>query len=53
MAILTLLRLSQLQLNDIMSPPTLSYSILLRLKAYGQCVGCFQNNYVSYGVLEK
>ena len=41
-----LLRLSQLQLNDIMSPPhspsTLSYSILLTLKACGQSVECLQ-----------
>ena len=42
MVILTLIRLSQLQLNDIMSPPTLSYPILLRLKACGQSVGCLQ-----------
>ena len=42
MVILTLLGLSQLQLNDIMSPPTLSYPILLRLKACGQSVGSFQ-----------
>ena len=42
MVILTLIRLSQLQLNDIMSPPTPRYPILLRLKACGQSVGCLQ-----------
>ena len=42
MVILTLLRLSQLQLNDIILLPTLSYPILLRLKACGQSVGCLQ-----------
>ena len=39
---LTLLRISQLQLNDIMSSPTLRYSVLLRLKACGQSVECLQ-----------
>ena len=42
---LTLLRLSQLQLNDIMSPPhSVSISLIpLRLIACVQCVGCPQS----------
>ena len=41
MVTLTLLRLSQVQLND-MSSPTLSYPILLGLKACGKIVECLQ-----------
>ena len=50
MVILTLLRLSQLQLNDTISLPTLCSSILLRLKAVGKVWGV-QSNYVSNLVL--
>ena len=43
---MVILRLSQLQLNDILYWALIS-PILLRLKTCGQCVGCLQSTYVS------
>jgi len=50
MVVLTLLRLSQLQLNDIMSlPHWVLISSILRM--WVMCIGCLQNHYVSSWVL--